>query len=118
MVLALPGLPAHVEAALVEDHVGVRDLQQMRGELLRFGDDLLARDVNGHAADSQAAAAVRAVPERWTLGGVAVANLDRVVRHAQSVRRDLGKRGLVSLTMGMRPDVDLHRARRVDAYLR
>ena len=54
-----------------------------------------------HPANSQAAAAVCAVPKRGALSRVAVPNLDRVVRQAKRVGRDLGEGRLVALAVGV-----------------
>ena len=104
-----------VEAALVEDDVVGRYLEHVRGDLRRFGDDLIGRRPHGHAAHRQTAAPIRTVAERWALGGVAVAHFDRVVRQPKGVRRDLGKGRIVALAVGMRADEHLGRPRRVNA---
>ena len=83
----------------------------MGRELLRLVDDFETRLADGHPAHSNTPAAVRAVAHRGSFRGVAVTQLDRLVRDTERVGGDLGERGVVALSVGVGADVDGHAAR-------
>ena len=62
-------------------------------------------DVGLLLATHRGAAAVRAVAEGRPLGGVAVVQLDRVVRHAEVLGHDLRERRVVALAVRVRAHV-------------
>ena len=85
-------------------------LQQMGGDLLALGDDLVGRLDDGRAADRERARAVGAHAERHR-AGVAVDDLDLLDRHAELVGDDLGEGRLVALAVAVRAGEDRARCR-------
>jgi hypothetical protein len=105
-----------LELAVLELDVGVGRLQQVGGDLLALGDDLVHRLHDGRAAHGQRAAAVGAHAERHA-AGVAVHDLDVLHRDAQLGRHHLRKGGLVALAVAVRTGEDGDRAGGVHAHL-
>ena len=97
--LGLVGRALDVEASVFENDVFLGRLEHVGGQLLALVDDLAGRPADGHAADRQTAAAVRAVAERCAFGRVAVPELDAVVGNPELVRDDLRKGRLVALAV-------------------
>jgi hypothetical protein len=79
----------------------------------RLADDLLARVIEGDAANRQRAAAVR-VHALLRHGRVAMEHLDVVDAHAELVGDDLRPCGLVALTVRRRSRHDLHGSERLE----
>ena len=74
------------ELAVLELDVGLGRLEQVRGDLLALGDDLVERLDDRRAADRQRARAVGAHAER-NATGVAVDDVDVVDRDAEAAPR-------------------------------
>ena len=104
------------ELAVLELDVRLRRLEQVRGDLLAFGDDLVQRLDDRRAADGERARAVRPHAEQHA-AGVAVDDVDVLDRDAELSRHHLGERRLVSLAVAVRAGEDGHAAGRVDAHL-
>ncbi len=104
------------ELAVLELDVGVRGLEQVRGDLLALGDDLVERLDDRRAADRERARAVGAHAER-NAAGVAVHDVDVVDRDAEPRRDDLRERRLVALAVAVRAGEDRDAAGRVHAHL-
>src|SRR5262249_28110544 len=96
------------ELAVVELDVLFRRLEDVRGHLLAFVDDLRASLGDGNSADGQSARTVRPVAKAWTLVGVAVPYVDLLDGHPQGVGRDLGVGRVVALAVVVSADVDTH----------
>src|ERR1700694_1168268 len=71
--LALVGTPLYIELALVENDVLLSRFKDVRSELARLVENLLARLVNGHAAHRQRTTAIGSVPEGRPFRSIAVA---------------------------------------------
>ena len=104
------------ERAGCELDVGCGRLEAMRGDLLGFLDDLVARLDDRRAADGDRARSVGAHAEGHPVG-VAMDHVDVFDRHAEPVGDDLRKGGLVPLAVGVRSSEHGHRAGRVEAHL-
>ena len=104
--LLLVGAGDLEHAAVVLD-VAFRRLQQVRGDLLALGDDLVERLDDRGAADGDRARAVGAHAEQ-DLRGVAVHDVDVLDRHAEAVGDHLREGGLVALAVRVRAGEHRH----------
>ena len=104
------------ELAVRKLHVGIARLEQVRGDLLALGDDLVGRLDDGGAAHGERARAVGAHAEE-DLTGVAVLDVDVLHRDTELVRDDLGEGGFVSLPVAVRAGEHRDLACRVHAHL-
>ena len=89
------------ELAVLELDVGFRRLEQMRGDLLAFGDDLVQCLDDRGASDRQRTRAVGAHAE-GNAPGIAVHDLDILDRDSQPARNDLRERRFVTLAVAVR----------------
>ena len=105
------------ELAVLELDIGLSGFQQMGGDLLALGDDLVHRLDERAAAHRQRARAVGAHTE-GDLVRVAMHDLDRLDRDAEPVGDELGEGRLVSLAMRMRAGQDGHATGRVHPHRR
>ena len=104
------------ELAVLELDVGLRRLEQVRGDLLALGDDLVERLDDRRAADRERARAVGAHAEQHA-AGVAVHDVDVLDRNAEARRDDLRERRLVALAVAVRAGEHRHAAGRMHAHL-
>ena len=97
----LPVGARHLELAALVLDVRLARFQQVGGDLLALGDDLVERFHDRRAADGDRARAVGAHAEQ-DLRGVAVHDVDVLDRHAETVGDDLREGGLVALAVRVR----------------
>ena len=103
-----------LQLAVLDDDVGLRRLEQVGGDLLGLGLDLVERLDDRRHAD-RGARAVGAHAELH-LVGVAMDDRDVVDADAEAVVDDLGEGGLVALAVGVGAGQDLDRADRIDPH--
>src|SRR6185437_3476189 len=105
------------ELAVLDDDVALGSLEQMRGNLLRLGLDLLHRLDDSGAADGDRSRTIGAHAELH-LVGVAMHDRDLADGNAETFRDQLCERCLVALAMAVRAGEDFDGADRVDANFR